>query len=183
MRVLPRSIVVGRYMAARTGAAWHNGGSRTVAAVRLPGFRDSLSYPSGCSAGMQSPRSAAAVSSSLLQRSGLSASCQGPAAVEADDGLSPLPSHLLSTEQLPGRNTGVPGWRRGGIPIVPLCTVISGSFLRRALSQTPVTWTPPAPPARRRTYWEHERTNEHHPSHVRVYSCPNVQLTPTSAIP
>ena len=51
-----------------------------------------------------------------------------------------------------------------------------------ALSQTPVTWTPPAPPARRRTYWGHERTNEHHPSHVRVYSCPNVQLTPTSAI-
>ncbi|EFF80306.1 hypothetical protein HMPREF0970_00814 [Schaalia odontolytica F0309] len=55
--------------------------------------------------------------------------------------------------------------------------------MRRALSQTPVTWTPPAPPARRRTYWSHERANEHHPSHVRVYSCPNVQLTPTSAIP
>ena len=72
---------------------------------------------------------------------------------------------------------------RGGSTIVALGTVISGTDVRRALSQTPVTWTAPAPPARRRTYWEHERTNEHHPSHVRVYSCPNVQLTPTSAIP
>ena len=32
------------------------------------------------------------------------------------------------------------------------------------------------------TGW-HERTNDCHPSHVRVDSCPNVQLTPTSAIP
>ena len=54
--------------------------------------------------------------------------------------------------------------------------------MRRALSQTPVTWTPPAPPARRRTYWGHERTNEHRPSHVRVDSCPNASLTPTFAI-
>ena len=61
--------------------------------------------------------------------------------------------------------------------------LISGRGMRRVLSQTPVTWTPPASPARRRTYWGHERTNEHHPSHVRVHSCPNVQLTPTSAIP
>ena len=30
MRVLPRSIVVGRYMAARTGAAWHNGGAEQL---------------------------------------------------------------------------------------------------------------------------------------------------------
>ena len=64
---------------------------------------------------------------------------------------------------------------RGGAveasPSSPLWTVISGTDVRRALSQTPVTWTPPAPPARRRTYWGHERTNEHHPSHVRVYSC------------
>ena len=34
MRVLPRSIVVGRYAAARTGVAWHNGGG----AEQLPLF-------------------------------------------------------------------------------------------------------------------------------------------------
>ena len=102
MRVLPRSIVGGRYVAARTGATWHNGGSRTVAAVRLPGFRDGLSSPSGCSAGMQSPRSAAAVSLPLLQRSGLSASHPDPAAsLETADGLSSSPSHLLSSVSTP----------------------------------------------------------------------------------
>ena len=96
MRVLPQSIVVGRYMAARTGAAWHNGGSRTVAAVRLPGFRDGLSSPSGCSAGMQSPRSAAAVSLPLLQRSGLSASHPDQSAsVDANVGLVPTQSPPL----------------------------------------------------------------------------------------
>ena len=39
MRVLPRSIVVGRYMAARTGAAWHNGGG----AEQLPLFNSPVS--------------------------------------------------------------------------------------------------------------------------------------------
>lgn len=61
-------------------------------------------------------------------------------------------------------------------------TIILTVDMRWTLSQTPVPWTPCASPTRRRTYWGHERTNEHHPSHVRVYSCPNVQLTPTSAI-
>ena len=30
MRVLPQSIVVGRYVASRTGVAWHNGGAEQL---------------------------------------------------------------------------------------------------------------------------------------------------------
>lgn len=51
---------------------------------------------------MQSPRSAAAVSLPLLQRSGLSASRPDLAASsEAADGLSSSPSHLLSSVSTP----------------------------------------------------------------------------------
>ena len=51
---------------------------------------------------MQSPRSAAAVSLPLLQRSGLSASHPDPAAsLETADGLSSSPSHLLSSVSTP----------------------------------------------------------------------------------
>mgnify|MGYP000849328755 CR=1 FL=1 len=51
---------------------------------------------------MQSPRSAAAVSLPLLQRSGLSASHPDPvASLETTDGLSSSPSHLLSSVSTP----------------------------------------------------------------------------------
>ena len=110
-----------------------------------------------------------------------------PATTSPPLGLAMVFSHCPVTSSQ--RNRSPAGMQvsrgrcRGGSTIVALCIVISGTDVRRALSQTPVTWTPPAPPARRRSYWGHERTNEHHPSHVRVYSCPNVQLTPTSANP
>ena len=51
---------------------------------------------------MQSPRSAAAVSLPLLQRSGLSASHPDPvASLETTDGLSSSLSHLLSSVSTP----------------------------------------------------------------------------------
>ena len=51
---------------------------------------------------MQSPRSAAAVSLPLLQRSGLSASHPDPvASLETAGGLSSSPSHLLSSVSTP----------------------------------------------------------------------------------
>ena len=91
----------------------------------------------------------------------------------------PIAAHRACVQQ--ARRPCADVWPCGAQPI--RMTIILTVDVRRALSQTPVPWTPPASPTRRRTYWGHERTNEHHPSHVRVHSCPNVQLTPTSAIP
>ena len=182
MRVLPRSIVGGRYVAARTRATWHNGGGDE----QLPLFDSPVS-------GMVlAPRQGA---KQECNRPDQLRQCRDhcysdlgfllPATTSPPLGLAMVFSHCPVTSSQ--RNRSPAGMQvsrgrcRGGSTIVALCIVISGTDVRRALSQTPVTWTPPAPPARRRSYWGHERTNEHHPSHVRVYSCPNVQLTPTSA--
>ena len=161
----------------------HNKGSRTVAAVRLPGFRDGLSYPSGCSAGMQSPRSAVAVSLPLLQRSGLSASHPDQSAsVDANVGLVPTQSPPLIGINSPAGVLLARGRCRGGTTIVAPPTLMSCRVRQRCHK---LPFRGPllrAPLGGDHTGW-HERTNDCHPSHVRVDSCPNVQLTPTSAIP
>ena len=183
MRVLPQSIVVGRYVASRTGVAWHNGGAEQLPLFDSPVSGMVLAPHQGAKQECNRPDQLRQCRDHCYSDLGFLL----PVKASPPLGLAMVFSHCPVTSSQ--RNRSPAGMQvsrgrcRGGSTIVALGTVISGTDVRRALSQTPVPWTPPAPPARRRTYWSHERTNEHHPSHVRVYSCPNVQLTPTSAIP
>ena len=131
---------------------------------------------------MQSPRSAVAVSLPLLQRSGLSASHPDQSAsVDANVGLVPTQSPPLIGINSPAGVLLARGRCRGGTTIVAPPTLMSRR-VRQCCHKLP--FRGPllrAPLGGDHTGW-HERTNDCHPSHVRVDSCPNVQLTPTSAI-
>lgn len=132
---------------------------------------------------MQSPRSAVAVSLPLLQRSGLSASHPDQSAsVDANVGLVPTQSPPLIGINSPAGVLLARGRCRGGTTIVAPPTLMSRR-VRQCCHKLPFRGPLLRAPLGGDHTGGHERTNDCHPSHVRVDSCPNVQLTPTSAIP
>ena len=92
------------------------------------------------------------------------------------------PSHLLSSVSTPRQECCWPGampWRHPIVAPPPLMSRRVRQRCHKLPFRGPLLR---APLGGDHTGW-HERTNDCHPSHVRVDSCTNVQLTPTSAIP